>query len=694
MTKVALLIGVSDYDEPSLTPLPSAEKDIQALQAVLQHPDKGGFAEADITVLTNPTRQQMEEAIYHLFANRQKDDLVLFYFSGHGVKDESGKLYLASRHTRKDQNRLVKPTAVAASVLHENMAESRSKRQVLVFDCCFSGAIAHGLTVKDDGKVNLQAELGGKGRAILTSSTSTQYSFEQQDAALSVYTRYLVEGLETGAADRDGDGKISVDELHEYVQGKVQEAAPAMTPEFYPVQEGHRIWLARAPQDDPVLKYRQEVQRRANQGQFTIPARRLLNSLRRQLGVSDPAAEAIEAEVLRPYREYQRKLQEYEETLRETIKTEYPLSDVSRQDLQDYQAHLGLREEDVAPILARVLGEREAVAQVNQPPVAAPVQPQPQTVAQPQQQLTWTQQHQHQFVLITPQHDQPQQQPTGTLPLTRFQFEVVRVNDRGQEVNRQPGQAELFVEVFAGFRLEMVAIPSGEFLMGSPDGTGDSDEHPQHRVKIAPFFMGKYPVTQAQWQAVAALPQVERELNPNPANFKGENRPVECVSWYEAVEFCQRLSRQTGKDYRLPSEAEWEYACRAGTTTPFYFGETITPDLANYDGNYTYGNGSQGKYLKQTTDVGSYLPNAFGLYDLHGNVWEWCADRWHDNYQGAPTDGSAWITGGNSDRRMLRGGSWYGNPWYCRSAFRFRDDPDFRDDLIGFRLVCFCSRTP
>jgi formylglycine-generating enzyme required for sulfatase activity len=123
------------------------------------------------------------------------------------------------------------------------------------------------------------------------------------------------------------------------------------------------------------------------------------------------------------------------------------------------------------------------------------------------------------------------------------------------------------------------------------------------------------------------------------------------------------LSKATGREYRLPSEAEWEYACRAGTTTPFHFGETITTDLANYNGNYTYGSGSKGQYRKQTTDVGSFPANAFGLHDMHGNVWEWCQDTWHENYNGAPTDGSAWVDeNANQNRMILRGGSWYNNP--------------------------------
>jgi formylglycine-generating enzyme required for sulfatase activity len=203
--------------------------------------------------------------------------------------------------------------------------------------------------------------------------------------------------------------------------------------------------------------------------------------------------------------------------------------------------------------------------------------------------------------------------------------------------------------------------------------------------------MGRYPVTQAQWRAVAALP--ERELNPDPAEFKGENCPVERVSWYDAVEFCARLSAHTSRQYRLPTEAEWEYACRAGTQTPFYFGKTLTTEVANYDGNYTYADGPKGEYRQETTPVDHFgIANAFGLSDMHGNVDEWCQDHWHDSYEGAPTDGSAWIEGGDSGRRILRGGAWNDDPRYCRSAYRVFSGPGVGYNDGGFRVVCSAPR--
>ncbi|PAX60147.1 hypothetical protein CK510_03460 [Brunnivagina elsteri CCALA 953] len=303
-----------------------------------------------------------------------------------------------------------------------------------------------------------------------------------------------------------------------------------------------------------------------------------------------------------------------------------------------------------------------------------------------------------------------------------FEVAIIKVNqsnsDNILEIDRSPAQAIGFVEDLGRgiqlrkTQLEMMLIPGGTFAMGSPAEELEhrDNESPQHTVTVQPFFMGKYPITQAQWKAVAKLPKVNQDLKPEPSNFKGDNLPVEQVSWYDAVEFCDRISKHTSKSYRLPSEAEWEYACRAGTTTPFYFGETITTDLANYRGvdneeykwSGSYGQGPKGIYREKTEEVGSFgVANAFGLYDMHGNVWEWCLDDSHDSYEGAPTDGSAWIydkdnTYQNKKNTVLLGGSWDNNPEDCRSAYRNYYSWAGRGifyNFIGFRIVCGVGRT-
>ena len=266
--------------------------------------------------------------------------------------------------------------------------------------------------------------------------------------------------------------------------------------------------------------------------------------------------------------------------------------------------------------------------------------------------------------------------------------EIVTVDAKGRTVNRRRlPQLQTFTEnLDNNTLLEMVLIPGGTFTMGSPSSESErnQDEGPQHEVSLPDFSLGKYPVTQAQWQAV---------MGSNASHFKGANRPVEQVTWYKAFEFCQKLSQKSGQIYHLPSEAEWEYACRAGTTTPFYTGEIITPTLANYDGTFTYNAGPKGQYREQTTNVGSFPPNAFGLYDMHGNVWEWCHDTPHKTYTGAPTDGSAWIDENDTDDRIIRGGSWLNPPGNCRCAERFRFTAGFRNYNLGFRVAWVGSST-
>ena len=299
--------------------------------------------------------------------------------------------------------------------------------------------------------------------------------------------------------------------------------------------------------------------------------------------------------------------------------------------------------------------------------------------------------------------------------LAPFSFETVMVNEQGKVIKREAREAAYLVHTLPeNIDLEMVSIPEGQFWMGSPEGEGYYSEKPQHLVKIAPFFIGKTPITQQQWRAVASLPKEQIELNPKPSRFEGDNLPVERVSWQDAIEFCARLSRYTGMNYRLPSEAEWEYACRAiqnpgelvkgvreiPVYPPFHFGETITSELANYYGSSTYKEEPRGQYRAQTTPVRSFLPNAFGLYDMHGNVWEWCLDPWHNNYEGAPGDGGVWDGNNNNNHyydildninvliedsrtHVLRGGSWLFDARLCRSASR--DFLGFDYDFVGFR---------
>ena len=292
-----------------------------------------------------------------------------------------------------------------------------------------------------------------------------------------------------------------------------------------------------------------------------------------------------------------------------------------------------------------------------------------------------------------------------------FEFYVATLERKSQflgfgnrwVINRQKQQGTAIIEVLEpGVELELIEIPGGSFMMGAPKGElrSSDSERPLHEVTVLTFLMGRYPITQAQWRVVASWKQVERELNPDPSRFQEPykdierwQRPVENVSWEDAQEFCARLSNKTKREYRLPTEAEWEYACCAGTTTPFHFGETISTELANYYGNEIYGEGVTGVFRQETTPVGYFkVANNFGLYDMHGNVWEWCEDDWHYNYENAPTDGSAWLSE-LSNTKVRRGGSWNGYPRGCRSAYRNFFTRVYRNYDIGVRVVRVAPRT-
>jgi branched-chain amino acid transport system substrate-binding protein len=325
-----------------------------------------------VTVLPNPDKGSMEKAVEVLFADRQRDDLVLLYFTGHGLKDQKARFFLSTRDTGRDQNGdFRRATALAASKLQEYITDSRSQRQIIILDCCFSGALVQGMPIMGmpiKGELNIQEELGGKGRAILTSSSPIEYSFESDNNDLSIYTKYLVEGIETGAADKDGDQLISVNELHEYASERVKEAAPAMTPKFYLSLEGEdTIYLAKSPlaANDPIFIYREKVREILDEWSkenickenFNRVERNCLNELRNELDLSLNEADIIEQENLAPFRKRLQNLTEYKATFRELLADSISITEGNRRRLKELQSRYGLRDEDIQVIEEEVQNE-------------------------------------------------------------------------------------------------------------------------------------------------------------------------------------------------------------------------------------------------------------------------------------------------------------------------------------------------
>jgi eukaryotic-like serine/threonine-protein kinase len=288
-----------------------------------------------------------------------------------------------------------------------------------------------------------------------------------------------------------------------------------------------------------------------------------------------------------------------------------------------------------------------------------------------------------------PGQSDPEPLPTNRPKLTKIQVTSVKLDNKSNVINKPSGSAEIFTESLGNnVELTMVKISAGKFLMGSPTSEKgrSNDESPQHLVNVPEFYLGQTLVTQSQWTAI---------MGNNPSQFRGNDKlPVDTVSWLDAIDFCEKLSKKTGRTYRLPSEAEWEYACRAGTNTSFAFGEAITLDVVNYRPLILPGQADRSR--SKTTPVGTFSSNLFGLYDLHGNLWEWCLDEWVDSYNGAPNDGSARGDINSRDKnkdRLLRGGAWNNSASICRSASRIVYTASFRGYSVGLRVVSVPSRT-
>jgi formylglycine-generating enzyme required for sulfatase activity len=551
-----------------------------------------------------------------------------------------------------------------------------------------------------------------------------QQQAEQKKANRAQYQQKVEEFLQ------DGKGKISwieqdtLDELAEELGLTIEEAKAIQSQAREPYER----------YEANLEKYKQTLIRSIQRGDypFNQETERALERRQRDLGlkpedvaqISKPIldqaeldeqakkqrlAEAarlqeLERQRQRQQQEYATKLERYRQEFFKAVEAEYPLHPAALENLKTFRHQLELKDEDVEAIAAPILAAKQTEYEQQQA-IARQQAEQAAQRNQPNSSPNPTQS-------VAPK-------PAETISSQTFEFTTAKLtiaqkqgwlgSKNTVEINRGKGHAEYFVENLGNsVTLEMVKIPAGEFMMGAATGEESSgdDERPQHRVKVPEFWMGKFAVTQEQWNQVAKLPKVKLNLNPDPSRFEGDKHPVECVSWDETVELCTRLSRRTGKTYRLPTEAEWEYACRAGTATPFYFGETITPDLVNFDGSYTYGNAPKGEYRGQTTDVGNFPANAFGLCDMNGNVWEWCADQWCGSYANKPdlikqNGAIAWTqeTTGVSPKsdeteyRLLRGGSWLNYPRNCRSAYRYGYPRDTRGNFIGFRVVCSVPRT-
>ncbi len=685
MANWALVVGINSYQR--LRSLRYAERDAQLMrdyfeneagfEQVFYFADNSKAIEAPDGSLqeTQPIYANLISFLHDFFEydeEREKPPLAAgdnlwFFFSGHGIR-YLGEDYLVPSNGNP---RLVRETNIALSYVTQRLRRSGADNVMLLLDACRN-----------------ENELGSKGVGIekqqgvitIASCSPQQESYEIEEIGQGSFTYALLEALRI-----QGEGNCAtVERLYQHLRYRVAEInasyeKPVQTPYAIvePASKYHLILLPKQATDQDIATLKNDAYRAETRGDLRLAEKIWIRINALPSSPSDPevleSLKRIWSSPVLKNKEEQQKLELYRQEFLKAVKVSYPLDRYVRNRLKAFQESLELRDEDVKRIEKPIIDKEEA---------------------------------EHTESVIEPR-------PTNAdgIILQVFKFEVVKVNNQGQDFKREQGQAEYFKEDLGkAVELDMVYIPGEKFLMGTEDLEIERlcqefdeqkfrRERPQHEVTVQPFFMGRYPITQAQWREVANLKSVERELDPAPSNFKQNDerwtRPVEQISWGDAQEFCARLSKKSKKKYRLPTEAEWEYACRAGTSTSFHFGETITGELANYCASRTYAHEPKGEYRQETRPVGSFSPNAFGLYDMHGQVWEWCEDDYHKSYHDVdvPTDGGGLLSKNSHIPKVLRGGSWSTLPWRCRSAYRYFAQVS-RNYNIGFRVVCVVPRTP
>jgi formylglycine-generating enzyme required for sulfatase activity/uncharacterized caspase-like protein len=648
----AISIGINQYD--NLQALNFAKRDAEAMAAWFREEAKFDqvflFTEDSPHINTSPPiptqptfgglrgflRRQFEQPLL------EPGDNLWFFFAGHGMR-HADKDYLMLADSDPGD---IEHTAISVEYITERLRRSRADNVVLLLDACREESSRSGLGIGEE-----------KHQGVITfySCAANQKSWEIAELRHGSFTHTLLTGLRL-----HGEANCAtVERLDRYLNSAVPQLNTRYQKEIQnpylkaePPYKMYYILLEQSATMRDVESLKLQASLSENSGNFELAKQIWI----RVLGVSRADSDAISA------------------IQRIAIKNNNSTPETIPQPIVNYKSPGSSRGEDTMS-QTQILEPAENIKEnnANSSRIGKEI-------------FLDLIKNRRQFLIYIGLG--------GTGLLTAFglkeifkipklltvTFTTKTVNKTGKIVNQENHQAKYFKEDLSnGITLEMVQIPGGSFMMGSPasEKGRTQDESPQHQVNVPAFSMGKYVVTQAQYQQI---------MGNNPSGFSGAERPVEKVSWNDAVDFCEKLRQKTGREYRLPSEAEWEYACRAGTTTPFHFGETITTDLANYNGNYTYASEPKRKYLQETTDVGSFPPNAFGLYDMHGNVWEWCQDDWHDNYSNAPKDGSVW-TSQSGITKLLRGGSWTYTPANCRSASRYHSNLG-NYDLIGFRVVC------
>ena len=562
--KFALLLGNDQYQDEQFGSLTVPENDVKALKTILENPAVGGFDQVDI--LLNASLEKIMAAMGDLFANKNKDDLLLLYFSGHGALDRAGQLYLAVNQTQFKQ---LSSTAVWSSVIKNEMNNSRSRRQVLILDCCHSGAFGRDSTgaksaIGSEVINEATFDVKGYGREILVSSAATQLSWEGNKVIdktdKSLFTHYLVEGLNSGKAAVEGKQDITVGQLYDYAYAKVVNAAANMTPQRWVDKLEGSIIIAKNPH--PLIKAKPLPEKLMAALEDEQPFVR--EGAVRELGGLIKGKDKGLADTAR------QKLKDMQEIERDR----YVWQGINELlNVNEEKTPIQIDKDTVSPKVEIKPSEKHADLSAIQSDTDFP-KPKPARKARKKPIETVT-------------------EPEVSKPQTRYKPGTV-FRDTLKDGSKGP---------------EMVVIPAGSFQMGSSD---NEEEQPVHKVTIAtPFAMGKYPVMFDEYDAFALATKGKLPSDRGLIfSFGRGRRPVINVTWQDASAYAQWLSEETGKSYRLPIEAEWEYAARGGTTTRYWWGDDFDEQYANCNAPFT------GK----TSPVGSFPANPFGLSDTAGNV--------------------------------------------------------------------------
>ena len=670
----AILIAASEFpEEPSLQTLRCPKNDVAGLAEALTSAEFGLFTDP-LTFINQPSHSTLL-AINRVFKEANRDDQILIYYSGHGKPDTAGQLHLATSDTEVGA---LETSSIPVGTLRRLIDNYACNKVALILDCCFGGAVGKDF-LKSGVDDHLKQTFHGRGIYILTASTATQTAREKEGDDYSLFTKHILQGIRQGEADHDDDGLISLDDLYEYVKTRVPKEAPQYPTKWEFGVQGNNLFIARAARTFSADRLRAFKQKIKDDEDYLLPE--VFEHAYRVIRENQPERDKNFFALLEELCDGRARHGEFNSRWLRLSPASAPEQEKKAPPRQEKESETPARN----PVDGDDIGERmirwiidefrkdqgvdlsnDKIALQRLKEAAGKARIELSSLMETEINLPFIAADQsgakHLVMKVTRAIFEPKALPQMKEAYTPTTV-VAPQPQEGKAPPSKPGES--FTDDLTGVPLEMIFITGGVFKMGSRVG-GHDNEWPQRDVAVSDFHMGKYQITQAQWRAV---------MGENPSRLRGDpTLPVESVSWNDVKKFCEKISQMTGKMYRLPSEAEWEYACRAGTVGD-YAGDLDS--LAWYQDNS----------FSKMHPVGRKHPNAFRLYDMHGNVWEWCEDDWHDNYKGAPTDGSAWLSGEHSGFRVVRGGSWNSSKNACRAAFRFKFGSDEHYDLLSVRVV-------